>query len=166
MCNLLACRWIRADGLRISHYYAKMLLTYHDCNSQQTFLCYHILMQLEIPSGMFAKLHTEAASNNRDHATQSLFAYACRYVQSFTSQCRQSFHVAISLIIACSRHAYIMVLFFTHIPFVVNHTINATPPERLQQHPLLFTTNHTDRMFFVSRLNSTRPPHPGHTAFC
>jgi len=25
------------------------------------------------------------------------------------------------------------VLFFTHIPFVVNHTINATPPERLQQ---------------------------------
>jgi len=28
-----------------------------------------------------------------------------------------------------------MVLFFTHIPFVVNHTINATPPERLQQLP-------------------------------
>jgi len=27
-----------------------------------------------------------------------------------------------------------MVLFFTHIPFVVNHTINATPPERLQQY--------------------------------
>jgi len=27
------------------------------------------------------------------------------------------------------------VLFFTHIPFVVNHTINATPLQRLQQHP-------------------------------
>jgi len=27
-----------------------------------------------------------------------------------------------------------MVLFFTHIPFVVIHTINATPPERLQHH--------------------------------
>jgi len=27
-----------------------------------------------------------------------------------------------------------MVLFFTHIPFVVNHTISATPPERLQQY--------------------------------
>ena len=27
-----------------------------------------------------------------------------------------------------------MVLFFTHIPFVVNHTINATPPERLQHY--------------------------------
>jgi len=26
-----------------------------------------------------------------------------------------------------------MVLFFMHIPFVVNHTINATPPERVQQ---------------------------------
>jgi len=44
---------------------------------------------------------------------------------------------------------YIMVLFFTHIPFVVNHTINATPTERLQQLLLLFTTNHTDRPFFV-----------------
>jgi len=32
------------------------------------------------------------------------------------------------------RATYIMVLFFTHIPFVVNHTINATPPERLQQY--------------------------------
>jgi len=27
-----------------------------------------------------------------------------------------------------------MVLFFTHIPFVVNHTFNARPPERLQQY--------------------------------
>jgi len=26
-----------------------------------------------------------------------------------------------------------MVLFFTHIPFMVNHTFNATPLERLQQ---------------------------------
>jgi len=33
-------------------------------------------------------------------------------------------------IIACSRHTRIF-LFFAHIPFVVNHTINATPPERL-----------------------------------
>ena len=27
-----------------------------------------------------------------------------------------------------------MVSFFTHIPFVVNHTINASPPERLQHY--------------------------------
>ena len=56
-----------------------------------------------------------------------------------------------------------MVLFFTHIPFMVNHIINATPPERLQQHPLPFTTNRTDRTFFVWRLNPARPPHPGHS---
>jgi len=30
-----------------------------------------------------------------------------------------------------------MVLFFTHTPFVVNHTFNATQPERLQHRPLL-----------------------------
>ena len=38
-----------------------------------------------------------------------------------------------SLLLLLARATYIMVLFFTHIPFVVNHTINATPPERLQQ---------------------------------
>jgi len=42
-----------------------------------------------------------------------------------------------------------MLLFFAHIPYVVNHTFNTTPPERLQQHPLIFTMNHTDRTFFV-----------------
>ena len=52
-------------------------------------------------------------------------------------------------------------LFYFH--HWVNHTINATPPERLQQHPLLFTTNRTDRTFFVWRLNSARPSHPGHS---
>jgi len=65
-------------------------------------------------------------------------------------------------IIACSCHIHVF-LFFAHIPFMVNHTINATPPERLQQHPLLFTMNHTDRTFFVWRLNSARSPHPGHS---
>jgi len=47
-----------------------------------------------------------------------------------------------------------MVLFFTHILFVVNHAINATLPERLQQHLFLSTMNHTDRTFFVWGLNS------------
>jgi len=53
--------------------------------------------------------------------------------------------------ITCSRHGYIL-LFFAHIPFVVNNTFNATPPERVQQLPLLFTTNRTDRTFFLWRL--------------
>ena len=52
---------------------------------------------------------------------------------------------------------------FAHIPFVVNHTFNAMPPERLQQHPLVFTTNRTDRTFFLCRLHTARPPHPGHS---
>ena len=37
-----------------------------------------------------------------------------------------------SLLLLLARATYIVVLFFTHIPFVVNHTIKATPPERLQ----------------------------------
>ena len=39
-----------------------------------------------------------------------------------------------SLLLLLARASYIMVLFFTHILFVVNHTINATPPERLQHY--------------------------------
>jgi len=87
---------------------------------------------------MCAKLRTVAASNNRDHASQSLL-----------------------LLLARTTHIYFS--FFAHIPFMLNHIINAMPPEKLQQHPLLFTTNHTDRMFFMWRLNSARPPHPGHS---
>jgi len=68
-----------------------------------------------------------------------------------------------SLLLLLARATHIMVLFCTHIPFVVNHTINATPPEMLQQHSLLFTTNYTDRTFFVWKLNSVRPSHPGHS---
>jgi len=41
-----------------------------------------------------------------------------------------------------------MVLFFTHIPFVVNHTFNATPPERLQQY---LTSKCQLSCFFESR---------------
>jgi len=57
------------------------------------------LLQSESPSSMCAKLHTVAVSNNRDHVLQSL-SYAC------------------------SCHIYV-VLFFTNIPFIVNHTFNA-----------------------------------------
>jgi len=97
-----------------------------------------VLLRSEIPSGILAKLRIVAASNNGVHMPWSL-CYCLFAPQS------------------C------MVLFFMHIPFVVNHTINATPLERLQQHPLLFTTNRTDCTFFVWRLNSARPSHPGHS---
>ena len=89
---------------------------------------------------------------------------ACAQIFAPWQQATIEIMFAISLTITCWRYIlYIMVLFFTHVRFVVNHTINATPPERLQQHPLLFTTNRTDQTFFVWRLNSTRPPHPGHS---
>jgi len=68
---------------------------------------FKVLLRSKIPSGMSAKLRTVAASNNRDHAR--------------------------NLSYCCLLALHIMVLFFTHTPFVVNHTINATPPERLQQ---------------------------------
>ena len=61
------------------------------------------------------------------------------------------------------RATYIWVLFFAHIPFVVNRTFNATPVERLQQHPLLFTTNNTDCTFFLWRFHTAQPSHPGHS---
>jgi len=56
--------------------------------------------------------------------------------QSFTpwEQATTEIMPAISLTIAHATH--MMVLFFTHIPFLVNHTINATLPERLQQWPI------------------------------
>ena len=69
----------------------------------------NILLRSEIPSGMCAKFHTVAASNNRDHASQSL-------------------------LLLLARATYIAVLFFTHIPFVLNPTINAPPLEGLQQY--------------------------------
>jgi len=70
----------------------------------------HILFRSEIPSGICAKLRTVAESNNRDHA-RNLSYY-------------------------CLLAPHLMVLFFTHIPFVVNHTINTTPPQNLQQYKL------------------------------
>jgi len=36
------------------------------------------------------------------------------------------------------RATYMFVLFFVHIPFVVNHTFNATPTEWLQQSSFRF----------------------------
>jgi len=91
----------------------------------------YILLQSESPSGMCAKLCTVAASNNKDHAQRSLFAYANHNVQSFTSSYQQRLRHDHS-IIPCSRHIY-MVLFFSHILFMVNHAFSEIPAERLQQ---------------------------------
>ena len=134
-----------------------------------------LLLRSEIPSGMCAELRTMAASNNRDHPrslSSSLLASTINCSpgsQALLEVTHQDHSIGITLrvrycyvqslvspeitrhdhsFIACSRHIHIF-LFFAHIPFVMNHAINATPPERLQQHPLLFTRNCTDRMFIV-----------------
>jgi len=58
---------------------------------------------------------------------------------------------------------YIWVLFFTHIPFVVNRTFNTTTTERLKQQFLLFTTNRIDCMFFLWSQHLAWSSHPGHS---
>jgi len=63
----------------------------------------------ESPSSMRAKLRTVAASNNRDHTSRSLSAYAIGYMSrsiihmSVTAELTRHDH----FIIACSRHVYI-----------------------------------------------------------
>ena len=133
-----------------------------------------VVLRSESPSGKCVKLHTVAASNNRDHTPRSLYCclftphiYRCCSSPTFRSWWtahsaqRQRSDCRDHSIIACSRHIYIL-LFFAHVPFVVNHTFNALPPERLQQH-LLLCTNRTNRTFSVWRLNPAQPLHPGHS---
>jgi len=50
-----------------------------------------------------------------------------------------------------------------HISFVVNRAFSTMPAKGLQKHPLLFTTNHTDRTFFSWRFHTARPSHLGHS---
>jgi len=87
-----------------------------------------------------AQLRTVAASNNRDHPTRSLSSSPLAGTincspgsQALLEVTHQDHSIGDHSIIACSRHIHVF-LFFAHIPFVVNHTINATPPERSQQY--------------------------------
>jgi len=89
------------------------------------------VLRSEIPRGMCAKFRTVAASNNRDHARNLSSRTLVTFNRSHVNIGRVS--TLESLLLLLARATYVMVLFFTHIPFVVNHTINATPPERLQQ---------------------------------
>jgi len=50
------------------------------------------------------------------------------------------------------RAIYIWVLFFAHIPFVVNRTLNATPTERLQQAQCVETEAKQRNKFILSTL--------------
>jgi len=50
-----------------------------------------------------------------------------------------------------------MALFFTHIPFMVNHTINAMPPERLQQQHTLGLLKQQTSLLIELEFLSLRP---------
>jgi len=95
-----------------------------------------ILLRSESPSRKCAKLHTVAASNNRDHTLRSLSAYVSHYVQSFRSLASPEIPCHDHSIIACSRHLY-------KVSF--------------------FITNHTDRTFFLWRFHTARHSHLGHS---
>jgi len=97
--------------------------SHNTCEHWKTKPVLCLLLRSEIPSSICAKLRTVAASNNRDHARN---LSSCTLVTMFNWS-----HVNIG------RATYIMVLGFTHMPFVVNHTINATSPERLQHYQVL-----------------------------
>jgi len=81
------------------------------------------------------------------------------------SHCGSKDHAPVSLLLLLVRPWCIWVLFFAHIPFVLNRAFSSTLAEGLQQHPLIFTTNRTDRMSLVWRLHPARPSHSGHSTF-
>jgi len=114
---------------------------------------------------MCAELRTVAASNNRDHPTRSLSlsplasTINCSPGSQALLEVTHQDHSSGFTLLMLVRATYIMVLFFTHIPFVVNHTINATPPERLQHYHSLQYIYHTLQLLVfltLCNLNKTR----------
>jgi len=63
---------------------------------------------------------------------------------------------------ACLHHIY-MGANVVHILFMGNRTFNAVPTERLQEHPVLFTMNRTNRTFILWRLHLAPPWCPSHS---
>ena len=117
---------------------------------------------------MCAELRTVAASNNRDHPTRSLSSSPL----ASTINCSPGSQVlmrSLTKITPAGSLFYCLFAPHTYIFVLPAHPVRGESHNQrnangeLQQHPLLFTTNHTDRTFFVWRLNSARPPHPGHS---
>ena len=122
-------------------------------------------LQSESLSGKCAKCHTVAATNNRDQQRRSLSSSPLATTincssgsQALLEVTHQDHSIGITLLFLV-RATYIMVLFFTHIPLVVNHTINATPAERLQHyHSLQYIYRTLQLLIFLTlcNLNKTR----------
>ena len=107
-----------------------------------------VLLRSEIPSGMRAKLRSVAASNNRDHARNlSSRTLVIKLNRSHVNIGRAT--TSQSLLLLLARATRMMVLFFTHVPFVVNHTINATPPEIATKSPPFCNEPHRSHVLCV-----------------
>jgi len=77
-----------------------------------------LVLRSEIPSGMCAKLRTVAASNSRDHARNLSFrTLVVTFNRSHINIGRATTSQSLLLLLVCAT--YIMVLFFTHIPFLL-----------------------------------------------
>ena len=128
-----------------------------------------LLLRSESPSGKFTKLRTMAASNNRDHPTRSLSSSPLASTincspgsQALLEVTYQDHSIEITLLLLVRA---------TYIHFCSSRTSHSWWITQSTQHhrrgcnniPSFFTTNHTDRTFFVWRLNSAWPPHPGHS---
>jgi len=95
-----------------------------------------ISLRSESLSSMCAKLCTVAASNNRVHPVRSLSSSPLTSTincspgsQALLEVTHQDHSITLLLLV---RATNIWVLFFMHIPFVVNHTFRAMPVEWLQ----------------------------------
>jgi len=87
-------------------------------------------------------LRTAAASNNRVHPTRSILSsplastincsLASQELLEVTHQ-DHSIGITLLLLVRTTYCTIYMVLFFEHIPFVVNRVLRSTPTERLQQ---------------------------------
>ena len=100
-------------------------------------------------STFFQVIHSSSLLSDSCDALQintpqipKLFSHASAAIGNPEQQVRKASHcgskkqkrscAAITLILLV-RATYIWVLFFAHIPFMVNHTFNATPTEKLQE---------------------------------
>jgi len=110
---------------------------------------YYVALRSEIPSGMCAKLHTVTASNNGVHMPWSLSAYAGRYVQSFTSQYRQSFHATITLLLLVRATYMYGVVLHAHLVRGESHNQRNTTGEVATTSPPFHNQPHRSHVFCV-----------------
>jgi len=83
-------------------YLLNCLQFYIEC-LKPNYLC--VVLRSEIPSGMCAKLRTPAASNNRDHASQSLLLLLARamHIYFYSSRTSRSWWITQSTHAALER---------------------------------------------------------------